>query len=428
MRRPVRTATAVAVAALALAACGRTADTGGSGQPQGGEAVSGGPATGTVEVWAMGTEGEALGDFAEAFEKQNPKVDVKVTAVPWEAAYDKLATAIAAGQTPDVSLIGTTWMGEFAEADGLAPTPKGLVDESSFFPGAWDSTVVNGTSYGVPWYVDTRALFYRSDMASKAGWSEPPKSWDELQQFASDLQSKGGAQHGIYLQPGQTGSWQQVLPFAWSNGAQMYDGEQYTFDTPEATEALEYYTSFYDKGLSPARMLDPGALEQGFVDGTYGSFINGPWYTGLIEDIGGQEIAGKIGVAPLPSPDGGGMGKSFVGGGNMSVFSTADNKEAAWKFVAWLAEPDVQQDWYETVGGLPSVEAAWDSGELASDPRLSVFGEQLNHTVAPPAVPTWEQVAAVLDSDIEKAVRGGVPAGEALSHAQQRAESIGTGF
>jgi multiple sugar transport system substrate-binding protein len=425
MRRTVRTAAAVTVAALALTACGRSADTGGAQEQSG--PIAEGPAKGTVEVWAMGTEGEMLGDFAKAFEKQNPDADVKVTAVPWEAAHTKLSGAIAAGKTPDVSLIGTTWMGEFAETGGLAPTPKGLVDSSAFFPGAWDSTVVEGTSYGVPWYVETRTLFYRTDLAAKAGWDQPPKTWDELQQFARDLQTKGGAEHGIYLQPGQTGAWQTYLPFAWSNGAEVFDGEQYDFDSPQATEALSYFESFFDKGLSPARMLEPGALEQGFVDGTYGSFINGPWYTGLVEDIGGKEFADKYAVATLPSPDGG-MGTSFVGGGNMAVFDTADNKAAAWKFVDWLAQPQVQQQWYETIGGLPSVEQAWESGALASDPKLGVFGEQLAKTEAPPSVPTWEQVAAELDSDIEKAVVGDVPVDEALSHTQQRAQSIGTGF
>ena len=104
------------------------------------------------------------------FEDANPDADVKVTAVPWEAAHDKISTAIAAGETPDVSLIGTTWMGEFAEAGGLMPTPEGLVDEADFFPGAWESTEVGGTSYGVPWYVETRVLYYRTDLAEKAGW------------------------------------------------------------------------------------------------------------------------------------------------------------------------------------------------------------------------------------------------------------------
>ena len=131
-RRPAqvagRTLALLAVASLALTGCGResTSEDGGPGQT---EAISEGQATGEIEVWAMGTEGEMLGDFVADFEKDNPDADVKVTAVPWEAAHDKLSNAIAAGETPDVSLIGTTWMGEFAEAGGLEPTPEGLVEE-----------------------------------------------------------------------------------------------------------------------------------------------------------------------------------------------------------------------------------------------------------------------------------------------------------
>ena len=139
----------------------------------------------------MGTEGDVLGDFAPDFTDANPDADVKVTAIPWEAAHDKIANAIASGETPDVTLVGTTWMGEFAESGGIDPTPEGLVDEADFFEGAWGSTEVGGTSYGVPWYVETRVLYYRTDLAKKAGWDEAPASWDELKQFATDLQEQG---------------------------------------------------------------------------------------------------------------------------------------------------------------------------------------------------------------------------------------------
>jgi multiple sugar transport system substrate-binding protein len=417
----------VAVAALALAACGREADTGASGQAQGSEPISDGAAKGTIEVWAMGTEGEELGPFVQAFEKANPEADVKVTAVPWEAAHDKLSSAITSGQTPDVSLIGTTWMGEFAEAGGLEPTPEGLVDEKAFFPGAWDSTVVGGTSYGVPWYVETRVLFYRTDMAEKAGWSEAPKTWDELKQFASDLESKGGAEYGLSLQPGQTGSWQTFMPFAWENGARMTNaqGTEYTLDSPATTEALAYYKSFFDEGLSQTRLLDPGELEQGFADGQFGAFISGPWHTGLVEDAGVKPD--QYAVAPLPGKDGA-PGTSFIGGGDLAVFTTADNRDGAWKLVEWLSQPDVQSDWYQTMGSLPAVKRSWQSGELANDENLQVFGEQLDHAMSPPAVPTWEQVAAQIDSEVEKAVKGATSVEDAVSTMQQQASSIGTGL
>ena len=423
-----RTATALAVVAvtsLVLTSCGRDAAEGG-GEAQS-TAISDAAATGTIEVWAMGTEGEELQAFSADFEEANPDAEVNVTAIPWDAAHNKIANAIASGETPDVSLIGTTWMGEFAQAGGLMPTPEGLVDEAAFFPGAWGSTEVGGTSYGVPWYVETRVLYYRKDMAAKAGWTKAPQTWDELHQFATDMKEKGGADYGISLQPGQTGSWQSVLPFAWSNGASVTNdaGTAYTIDSPEMTEALDYYTSYFDEDLSPSRLLDPGELESGFADGSYGSFISGPWHTGLVEEAGltTEEYA----VAPLPGKESG-PGTSFVGGGDLAVFQDSDNSDAAWKYVQWLSEPQTQQGFYDTVGDLPAVQAAWDSGELAEDPQLQVFGTQLKTTEAPPAVPTWEQVAATIDTLVEQASKGAAEPKDVVKEMQSKASSIGTGL
>ena len=91
------------MASLALTGCGRdsASEDGGPGQS---EATGDGPAEGTIEVWAMGTEGEELGAFVKDFESENPDAKVKVTAVPWEAAHDKLSNAIAAGETPGESV------------------------------------------------------------------------------------------------------------------------------------------------------------------------------------------------------------------------------------------------------------------------------------------------------------------------------------
>jgi multiple sugar transport system substrate-binding protein len=424
-RRHIATSVvALTTASLVLTACGR--DEGGGAEEQS-AAISDGKATGDIEVWAMGTEGEELQDFSAAFEEANPDANVTVTAIPWEAAHNKLSGAIASGEGPDVSLIGTTWMGEFAEAGGLEPTPEGLVEEGDFFPGAWESTEVGGTSYGVPWYVETRVLYYRKDLAEKAGWMEAPKDWDELKQFATDLEKKGGAEFGLNLQPGQTGSWQTMLPFAWSNGADVTDesGEQYTIDSPEMVEALDYYTSYFDEGLSETRLLDLGELESGFADGKYGSFISGPWHTGLVEDAG--LTTDEYAVAPLPGPESS-PGTSFVGGGDLTVFKDSDNADAAWKYVKWLTDPGTQQDFYDTVGDLPAVQDAWSSGKLAEDPQLQVFGQQLKDTEAPPAVPTWEQVAASIDSIVEQASKGSMPAEDAVEQMQSKASSIGTGL
>ena len=172
--RPVmRRTSAIVVAtltttALALSACGRDSASG-AAEPSEGKSVSEGKATGTISVWAMGAEGEKLPALAKQFEAANPGAKVEVTAIPWDAAHDKFTTAITANQTPDAAMVGTTWMGEFAGLGALDPTPP-AIDKSQFFDGAWKTTEVGGTSYGIPWYVETRLVYYRTDLAKKAGF------------------------------------------------------------------------------------------------------------------------------------------------------------------------------------------------------------------------------------------------------------------
>ena len=342
-----------------------------------------------------------------------------MTAVPWDAAHDKIATAIASGETPDVSLIGTTWMGEFARTGALDPTPTDLIDEGAFFEGPWSTTVVDDTSYGVPWYTETRVLYYRTDLAEQAGITEAPTNWDELKTLAEGVQ-EAGAQWGMYLQPGENGAWQTFMPFAWQNGVELVDGEEFTLDSPEMVEALEFYNSFYTEGLTPTE-ADP-AIEASFVDNKVGAFFSGPWHMSLIRDAGGED--GTWTVAPMPVED---SGTSFVGGGDLVVFKDAENREGGWKFVEYLSRPEVQQEFYGLVSALPTTSEAWETGALAEDEMLAMFGDQLEDAKSPPTIPTWEQVASVIDAEIEKVVKAGLSPAEAASAIQSGAESIGTG-
>ena len=160
MKRKITITAVVAlalVASMGLAACGRSTDAGTTTSDTA-KSVSAGKATGTISVWAMGSEGDKLPALAKEFEAANPGVKVQVTSIPWPAAHDKFATAITAGKTPDAAMIGTTWMGEFA-TQALDPTPASI-DKSVFFDGAQKTTEVGGTAYGVPWYVETRLVYY----------------------------------------------------------------------------------------------------------------------------------------------------------------------------------------------------------------------------------------------------------------------------
>jgi multiple sugar transport system substrate-binding protein len=392
-----------------MAACGRDDEDGGAGSsgdasvaPQASE-VDTSAASGEIDVWAMGAEGEALGAFAETFMEEFPDVTVNVTPVPWDAAHDRIVSAIAGGEVPDVTMVGTTWMGEFATLGGLDPTPANI-DGSQFFEGAWNTTVVDGTSYAVPWYVETRLLYYRTDLAGDA---DAPATWDDLKGLAATMQ-EAGAEYGISLQPGGTGSWQTWMPFFWQAGGEiMADDGTFSLDGEPCVQALTFYDSFF---------------EEGFANGEIASFISGPWMMSIVEDAGTDPATYAVAHQPTEA-----AGTSFVGGSNMAVLADADNKAAGWAFLEYLSRPDVQAAWYEEVSALPAVQAAWDEEALSGDEKLAAFGDQLEDAKAPPSIATWEQIAAEIDGVIEQVTVGDMTPEEGCPAMQDAASSIGTG-
>lgn len=409
---------------VSLAACGRD-DT--PATPGGGDVevtpIAEGPATGSLEVWAMGAEGEKLPDLVEAFVAENPDVDINVTPVPWDSAHDKFTASIAAGTAPDVAQVGTTWMGEFVGLDALDPTPD-LIDGSKFFEGAQETTVVDGVSYAVPWYVETRLVYYRTDLAEAAGITEPPTDWDGLKEMAAKMQ-EAGAKWGIALQPGGTGSWQTVLPLMWSNGGQITneEGTEFTFDSEENAEALAYYQSFFTDGIANDAPTE-GTTESDFVSGAVPMFISGPWMMAAVEDVGGEGFADKYDVMTMPEAE---LSASFIGGSNLAVFKGTENRDAAWKFVDYLTQEETQVEWFKMSTDLPSVQSAWESDELSADEQLAKFGTQLETAFAPPSIQTWEQIADTFDSQVEQVTKTGSDPAEAMAAIQQEATSIGMG-
>jgi multiple sugar transport system substrate-binding protein len=83
--------------------------------------------------------------------------------------------------------------------------------------------------------------------------------------------------------------------------------------------------------------------------------------------------------------------------------------------------------WYKATGDLPSVQAAWTDPAMKSDPKLAVFGRQLQDVDAPPATAEWTQVQSAGDAQMERVTVSGKDPAEALRTLQATAASIGTG-
>lgn len=431
--RLTQAAALLGVGALLLTACGRSAESTDTPTTTGASATATESADptqeapaieGALNVWAMGNEGEWLKAFVAPFEEANPGVTVEVTAIPWGDAAQKIQTAIAGGQTPDLTLVDLALLPGYVASGGFAAVPDGIADIDSFFDGARSAVTFDGTVYAVPWYISSRVIFYRADLAGDLGC---PADWDAYREFATAIQA-AGSEYGTLMPFGQLNAWQQLLPFFWQAGGQVTnaDGTEFTLGGPEMVEALTYVKSFVDAGLSPVEgPTQTGEVEAQFVDDRIGAFISGPWEgASLVTASDEQWVADNVGVCAMPAGPAG-RNTAYAGGGALAVFDDAANPDAAWALISWLSEPETQIAWYEASSDLPAVEVAWEDPSLAADPLIVVFGEQLADVQASPAVATWAEVGAEITAAIERVVRGTQSPDEAAAAIQSAATGIG---
>ena len=155
----------------------------------------------------------------------------------------------------------------------------------------------------MPWYVETRLIYYRKDLADKAGLT-PPADWQGLKDFAKGMQDKGGAKWGIYLQPGGQGSWQTFMPFAWQKGAELVRRRQVhvRHRADEGGARLLRVASSSD-GISPTAAARRARWSRRSSTGDIGAFVSGPWHMGILREQGGADFEGKWAVAPMPKEE-----------------------------------------------------------------------------------------------------------------------------
>ncbi|HEX2493472.1 MAG TPA: extracellular solute-binding protein, partial [Steroidobacter sp.] len=131
-----------------------------------------------IRFWGLGREGEAAAELLKGFAQERPDIAVEVQKLPFTSAHEKLLTAFAGDTLPDLCQLGNTWVPEFQALNALEPlealiaTSRDVVKED-YFQGILDSNRIDGVLYGLPWYVDTRLLFYRRDLLKQAGFDEP---------------------------------------------------------------------------------------------------------------------------------------------------------------------------------------------------------------------------------------------------------------
>jgi multiple sugar transport system substrate-binding protein len=379
-----------------------------------------------VEFWAMGREGEVVAQLMPEFERAHPGVRVRVQQIPWGAAHEKLLTAFVGEAMPDVFQAGNTWLPELATLGALEKLDERVarstaVRTDDYFPGILEPNVIDGVTYGVPWYVDTRLLFYRSDILDE----DPPRTWGDWMGAMGRVKDKVGRDRFAILLPLR--EWQPPVILALQLGASLLrDGERWgNFKSPEFRTAFGFYLSMFRRGLAPgADASQVTNVYQDFARGWFTFYLTGPWNIGEFATRLPSELKDKWATAPLPSPDANYPGVSLAGGASLAVFHGSPRKDAAWALVEYLSEPAQQVRFYRLTGDLPARKSAWDDEALAQNPRTRAFWTQLQAVRSTPKIPEWERIANKITHHAERAIRGDVTADAAVAELDRDVDAI----
>jgi len=349
---------------------------------------------GPIQVWTM-EDSASFTALMQDFTKQTG-IPVQVEAVPWANVNDKLTTAVASGNGPDVMQIGLSLLPSFESAGALMDLSPYVNDhpglQSSTYVSAVASNKINpsGKVLSVPWVSDVRILFYRTDILNAAGINSPPSTWSQFHDDAAILAQRGKGKYGYYIP-----QWDSALPveFTWEAGGDVLQNGKVTFDTPQFKAAADFYIQFYkDKLVPTASDFDQ---TQGFISGTAPMVISGPYLAASIKGTAPQ-LDGKWNVALLPRDQ---TSTSLFAGSNMGIWKNSKHVQASLRLLDYLAQTSAQLNWYKAANELPTAKSALSDSTLTSDPMVKTYTSQLQDAKLLPLVPKWDKISqALLDS------------------------------
>ena len=386
-----------------------------------------------IKFWAMGREGELVQQLIPEFEQQNPGIRVRVQQIPWSAAHEKLLTAYAGDAMPDLFQLGNTWIPEFVALDAIAPLDTWLTQSSSvetedFFPGILQTNTLDGLIYGIPWYVDTRLIFYRKDLLARAGFTDPPHTWVDWVEAMKRLKESVGQERYALLLP--TNEWAPLVIFAMQRHAVLLkDNHQYAnFSSPPFREAFMFYVSLFKQGLAPpVGNTQMSNVYQEFAKGYFSMYISGPWNIGEFNSRLPESLKDKWATTPLPAvnqdyPDYPGI--SIAGGASLVMYRGSQHQPAVWKFIEYLAGTAQQLEFHRLTGDLPALKSAWHAAELSQNKHAQAFLKQLQHVASTPKIPEWERIAAKIARYGEAVIREEIRLDDALKQLDSEVNKI----
>jgi len=368
-------------------------------------------------------------ELTERFTEQNPDITVSFDAMPFDAMRDKILTSsLAPSGVYDIIIVDNPWMEEFARAGYLEPLDDRIAatdgyDFDDFIGPLREIGIVEGQTYGVPYYNYALGLIVRQDVFDEAGM-EVPTTLEEYVEVSKALTTDDMA--GVAMQP-QRGykimeEWKNWL---YAAGGSLYDESgELAINSPEAVRALELYIETYE-AAAPDDSLNWGFDEalRSVASGRAATMLSYNWMLPTLnaEDGIAGDLAGNFRLHEVPG------GKAVLGTWHWAIASNSENKDAAWSFISWLTSKEIDTD-RVIAGGAPTRES------VVTDETVQEqgYGEDYYTTLlgiledaAPLATGTSaEEIIEIVGTELSAAVSGQKTPQEALDAAASGIERI----
>ena len=373
--------------------------------------------------------------LVDQFNEENEgNISVALREMPADSGqhFDQLNTEFQSGEI-GIDVIGgdVIWPAQFAANGYIADLSDRFSEEErgEYMPAVIEAMTYQGGIYGVPWYTDAGMLYYRRDLLEESGFSEPPRTWDELKEQAGTVQQGSGTQYGFVFQGADyEGGVVNALEYIWTSGGNVLENDEVVIDSPEARRGLEIERSMISDGVSPEAVSQYKEQEVGtlFLGGDAVFMRNVPRFFALASDPAESSIdTEQIGIAALPVAEEGLQSYSSLGGWNLFMNANTRDPDAAYEFIRFMSAPEQQK--FRSIEGsvLPTRQELYEDEEILQGVRVAELGQEaIKNTRPRPVSPFYSDMSLRMAAQFVRSLRGEVPPDEVLSTLQDELEEI----
>ena len=383
-------------AALVMGAAGLTAcsSSGGGGASSG----SSGGAT-TMTFWHNATTGDGKAFWAKTaadFEKAHPNVKITIQAIQNEDLDGKLQTALNSGSAPDIFLQrGGGKMAAMVSAGQLMDISASITDatKQAIPAGSFKAEQLDGKTYAMPVSMLPGGLFYSQTLFTKAGITETPKTFDDLNAAVTKLKAQGVDPIAV----GAKDAWPAAHWFFFmalrecSADTLNKAAADKTFTDPCWLKAGQDLATFaatkpFNKGFLTTAAQQGAGSSAGLVANHKASMeLMGAWDPGVIASLTpDQKPLPDLGWFPFPTISGGqGDPKAIMAGVDGYSCSAKAPKPACTDFLTYIATTPVEEAYYKAFNAPP---VNTEAQAIVTEPYLKSIMEAYNSA---PYVSQW---------------------------------------